>query len=139
MGIFSDANKKPSNKPKFGQRPNNGNFGKKKKTISKRSKKFSDEKNTLSNNYYKYLHNSNQKCVICGSNIVEIHHITDLKKLPNLPRRSWNRVVTLCPDHHRLGLKAIHKLSKDEFYTKVMSFEKLMEASNNLYQNYLKE
>lgn len=112
-------------------------FGKKKSCLKKKSKKVTLEKVELSNDYYNYLHNSNQKCVICGCISIEIHHITDIKTLPNEPRRVWNRVVTLCPAHHKNSKDAIHILSKKEFYSRVMSFEKLMENSDRLYKEYL--
>ena len=111
-------------------------FGKKVKFMSKNSKKVNFEKSELSNNYYEYLHNSNQKCIVCGDISIEIHHITDIKKIPG-KRREWNRVVTLCPNHHKNGKDGIHILSKDEFYDRVMSFEELMENSDRLYQEYL--
>ena len=112
-------------------------FGKKRSCSKKRSKKVSLEKVELSNDYYEYLHNSNQKCVICGDISIEIHHITDIKRLPIEPRRYWNRVVTLCPSHHKNSKDGIHILSKEEFYNKVMSFEKLIENSARLYEEYL--
>lgn len=111
-------------------------FGKKKSSLKKRSKKMSSEKNDLSNDYYTYLHESNQKCVVCGNNSIEIHHITDIKRISG-KRREWNRVITLCPEHHKNGKDGIHILSKDEFYDRVMSFEKLMEKSLDLYREYL--
>ena len=112
-------------------------FGKKKSCLEKKSKKVSLEKVELSNDYYEYLHNSNQKCVICGDISIEIHHITDIKRLLNEPRRAWNRVVTLCPAHHKNSKDGIHILSKEEFYSRVMSFEKLIENSARLYKEYL--
>ena len=112
-------------------------FGKKKSCLKKRSKKTQIEKEDLSNDYYDYLHNSNQKCVVCGNFSIEIHHITDIKRIPNEPRRVWNRVVTLCPEHHKNGKDAIHFLSKDMFYASVMSFEELMKKSLEAYQEYL--
>lgn len=112
-------------------------FGKKKHSLKKRSKKITSEKNDLSNDYYKYLHESNQTCIICGSNCIEIHHITDIKRIPG-KRREWNRVVALCPEHHKNGKDGIHILSKEEFYDKVMSLEKLLENSDRLYQEYLR-
>lgn len=137
MGIFSKANKKEDKKLPFGKRKNKGAFGTKKSKVKARSSKMSKEKDELSNDYYKYLHSSNQKCVVCGSNLIEIHHITDIKRIPG-KRRSWNRVVTLCPEHHKNGKEGIHILSKDRFYDEVMSFEKLMEHSDRLYQEYLR-
>lgn len=113
-------------------------FGKKKSCLKKRSKKTKVEKEYLSNDYYEYLHNSNQKCVVCESSLIEIHHITDIKRIPNEPRRAWNRVVTLCPTHHKNGKNGIHILSKDEFYNRVMSFEELIKKSFELYQEYLR-
>lgn len=113
-------------------------FGKKRSCLKKRSKKTKVEKEELSNDYYDYLHNSGQKCAICGSNLIEIHHITDIKRIPDEPRRVWNRVITLCPEHHKNGKDGIHILSKDEFYSRVMSFNKLMKKSFGLYQEYLR-
>lgn len=112
-------------------------FGKKKSCLKKRSKKTQIEKEDLSNDYYDYLHNSGQKCVVCGSSSIEIHHITDIKRIPDELRRVWNRVITLCPEHHKNGKHGIHILSKDEFYSRVMSFKELMEKSLELYQEYL--
>ena len=112
-------------------------FGKKKSCLKKRSKKTQIEKEDLSNDYYDYLHNSGQKCVVCGSSSIEIHHITDIKRIPYEPRRVWNRVITLCPEHHKNCKDGIHILSKDEFYSRVMSFEKLTKKSLDLYQEYL--
>lgn len=106
--------------------------------MKKNSKKTKIEKVELSNDYYEYLHNSNQRCVICGDTSIEIHHITDIKRIPSEPRRVWNRVVTLCPSHHKNGKDGIHILSKEEFYIKVMSFEELMNNSQLLYKEYLK-
>lgn len=136
MGIFSKANTKGDKIP-FGKRKNRGAFGTKKSSVKPRSKKVAKEKNELSNDYYNYLHNSNQKCVVCGSNSIEIHHITDIKRISG-KRREWNRVVTLCPEHHKNNKDAIHILSKNEFYDRIMSFEKLMEYSRGLYQEYLR-
>lgn len=113
-------------------------FGKKRSSIKPRSKKNKVEKVQLSNDYYHYLHSSYQKCVVCGSSFIEIHHITDIKRIPDEPRRVWNRVITLCPEHHKNGIGGIHILSKDEFYNRVMSFEELMEKSFDLYQEYLR-
>lgn len=121
---------------KKNKKENVSTFGKKKSCLKKKSKKVSLEKVELSNDYYEYLHNSNQRCVVCGDVSIEIHHITDIKRIPG-KRREWNRVVTLCPNHHKNGKDGIHILSKDEFYSRVMSFEKLMENSNRLYQEYL--
>lgn len=136
MGIFSQANKKEEKKLPFGTRKSKGAFGSKKSKVKARSSKMSKEKDELSNDYYSYLHSSNQKCVVCGSNSIEIHHITDIKRIPG-KRRVWNRVITLCPEHHKNSKEAIHALSKDAFYDKIMSFEKLMEHSDRLYCEYL--
>lgn len=112
-------------------------FGKKNSSLKKRSKKMNSEKNDLSNDYYEYLHNSNQKCVVCGDISIEIHHITDIKRIEG-KRREWNRVVTLCPYHHKNGLDGIHILPKKEFYDRVMSLEELIKKSLELYQEYLR-
>lgn len=112
-------------------------FGTKKYTIKKkinRTPEREEEKSFLS-----WLHNSNQRCVICGNNKIEVHHITDIKRIKDEPRRRWNRVVCLCVDHHRIGKEAIHVLSKDIFYENVMSFYELILKSENIYTQYLKE
>lgn len=138
MGIFSQANNKVKEKPPFNKRKSKGAFGKKKARVKPRSQKLKKEKDNLSNDYYKYLHSSGQKCVICGCDCIEIHHITDIKRLKDEPRRVWNRVVTLCPEHHKNGKNGIHILSKDEFYDEVISFSKLMKHSDRLYHEYLR-
>ena len=85
--------------------------------------------------YFKYLHNSNQSCIICGNNHIEIHHVTDLKNIQG-KRRDHKRVITLCPTHHRLGSFAIHVMSKEDFYNNVMDLDTLLFHSNRLLQEY---
>ena len=111
-------------------------FGKAKSSLKKRSKKVQKEKSSLSSAYYKYLHESGQCCVVCGTSNIELHHITDIHRIEG-DRRVWNRIVPLCLEHHKNGKDGIHILSKKEFYERVMSLEKLMEKSLELYQEYL--
>lgn len=89
--------------------------------------------------YYEYLHSSNQKCVICGGADIELHHISDLKKLPKEPRRDNKRLVVLCKNHHKDSKKGIHIMSKEEFYSTQMQFLDLMFHSKRLYKEFLSE
>ena len=88
--------------------------------------------------YFNYLHNSDQRCIICNSSNIELHHITDLKNIKGA-RRDDKRLVILCKNHHKESKFGIHIMSKEEFYTEVMDFDTLMYHSNRLYQEYLKE
>lgn len=113
-------------------------FGKKRSSLKKRSIKVIKEKSDFSNDYYKYLHNSNQKCVVCGGNCDAIHHLTDIKRIPG-KRREWNRVVTLCNNHHdNYSNESIHVLSREDFYDKIMSLDDLLKNSKLLYLEYLR-
>lgn len=85
--------------------------------------------------YFNYLHNSNQKCVICGSPYIEIHHITDVARIKG-KRRDHKRVVTLCKNHHKDSKFGIHIMAKDEFYENVMSLDELLFHSNRLLEEY---
>ena len=140
MGILSDSQGKVKKIP-FGQRRSGGSFGKKKVSIKARSKKVIKEK-IESNPFYEWIHGSGQVCVVCGCEDITIHHITDLKKIDS-KRREWDRVVVLCKAHHQgdsmyaYNGDAIHKLSKEEFYRRIMSFEELMVHSDNIYKEYL--
>lgn len=139
MGIFSDANNKKE-KSSFGKRKSKGDFGKKKSKLNPRSKKMKAEK-VESNPYNSYLHDSGQVCIVCGNPVIEVHHITDIKRIKG-KRRCWKRAVTLCDEHHnRFNSKvSIHALS-DRFYVEIMSFKKLMWHSDRLwneYQDYLR-
>lgn len=140
MGIFSQANKEEDKKLPFGKRRGKGAFGKKANRLKPRSKKMQIEK-LHSNPYNSYLHNSGQACIVCGNPNIEIHHITDIKRIKG-KRRCWKRAVTLCDEHHnRFNSKvSIHALS-DRFYVEIMSFKKLMWHSDRLwneYQDYLR-
>ena len=88
--------------------------------------------------YFNYLHNSNQKCVICGGYNIEIHHITDVHKIKG-DRRDHKRVVTLCKNHHKESKFGIHNMSKEDFYENVMSLESLLFHSSELLEEYKRE
>jgi hypothetical protein len=88
--------------------------------------------------YFKYLHESYLCCAVCRNPNIELHHITDINEIPNEPRRDHKRVISLCPEHHRLGKNAIHIMSKDNFYKKVMPLHKMLEFSKNLFNRYEK-
>jgi len=140
MGAFSKANGLEKEKVPFGQKKSKGSFGTKPSRIKPRSKKMIAEK-LDSNPYNSYLHNSGQVCIVCGYHKIEVHHITDIKRIKG-KRRCWKRAVTLCDEHHnRFNSKvSIHALS-DRFYDEIMSFEKLMWHSDRLwneYQEYLR-
>ena len=139
MGILSDSLDKKKELG-FGLRKGRGTFGQKKSKIKPRSKKVSLEKK-ISNPFYEWIHGSGQVCVVCGCGDIDVHHITDLQKIDG-KRREWDRVVVLCKAHHKGdsvyadNSDAIHVLSKEEFYRRIMSFEKLMVCSDNIYKEY---
>ena len=47
--------------------------------------------------YLHYLHNSGQKCLVCGSNCIELHHV----KTKHNRLKDDSHIIPLCPDHHR--------------------------------------
>jgi len=53
-----------------------------------------------------------QPCLVCGRRRgVEAHHLD-----PNMGRRGPDhRTVPLCPEHHRDGAQAIHRIGKRRF------------------------
>jgi hypothetical protein len=60
-------------------------------------------------------------CLVCGNQPVELHHVTALAdRIGRLPRRH-DRVVPLCPRHHRLTapgghLESVEALSHRGFF-----------------------
>lgn len=141
MGIKSKA-LGTEKKPSFGKRPSRGGFGTKKYHLKKRSKKVQKEKTEKSNPFYEWVHNSGQVCAVCGCTNIDFHHITDVQKIDG-KRREWDRGIVLCKAHHKGdsvyadNSKAIHILSKEEWYATVMSFEEMMRHSDSLYERYL--
>jgi len=90
-------------------------------------------------NYKKYanwIHSNNKECVICGRSDIEIHHITDIKRIAG-KRRDDKRVVPLCKSHHKEGENGIHILSKNDFYENVMDLDALLKHSSELLEEYL--
>ena len=69
------------------------------------------EKTYKNKKYLSYMHNSNKACLVCGNNNIELHHV----KTKLLTDRADNRVIPLCPEHHR-GLFSPHGFSQNEFY-----------------------
>jgi len=88
--------------------------------------------------YANWIHSNNKQCVVCGRYDIEIHHITDVKRIKG-KRRDDKRVVPLCKSHHKEGENGIHILSKDDFYSKVMSLDTLLFYSKNLLEEYENE
>lgn len=61
--------------------------------------------------YLNYMHNSDKNCIICGDINIELHHV----KTKTLTDRADNRVVPLCPNHHR-GMFSPHGFDSSAFY-----------------------
>ncbi len=85
--------------------------------------------------YSNWIHANNKACVVCGRYDIEVHHITDIKRIQGL-RRDDKRVIPLCKEHHKDGKNGIHILSKHEFYNKVMSLSDLLYHSRELLSEY---
>ena len=59
--------------------------------------------------YLRWLHTQSLTCLVCGVRQIELHHIDQGYK-----GRADNRVVPLCPEHHR-GRFSPHGADKKEF------------------------
>ena len=81
--------------------------------------------------YLAYMHNSDKSCVICGSKNIELHHI----KTKDQTQREDNKIVPLCPEHHR-GKFAPHGFDSAEFY-KQYPKEQLLEWAEEFFNEYL--
>jgi len=88
--------------------------------------------------YAKWIHTNNKQCVVCGRYDIEVHHITDVKRISG-PRRDDKRVVPLCKDHHKEGKFGIHNMCKDDFYENVMDIDTLLFHSGELLKEYKNE
>jgi len=111
-------------------------FGFKSNRIKARSIKYQKEKDDYSNEYYSYLHNSKQKCIICSNPCINVHHLTDIYRIKG-KRRSWDRVVTLCNKHHdNYSKESIHMLNHSVFYETIMSLESLLFHSRRLLEEF---
>jgi len=86
--------------------------------------------------YANWIHSNNKQCVVCGGYDIEIHHITDVKRIKG-KRRDDKRVVPLCKNHHKDSKFGIHIMSKDEFYENVMDLDTLLFHSKELLNEYL--
>ena len=63
-----------------------------------------------SKEYLQWAHNSDQRCIVCGSMKVEAHHL-----LAGSLGRPDDKIVMLCPEHHR-GKFSPHGFDSDMFY-----------------------
>jgi hypothetical protein len=80
--------------------------------------------------YLAYMHNSGKKCLVCGSCNIELHHI----KTKTMTDRADNRIVPLCPEHHR-GTFSPHGFNSNEFY-EAHTKEFLLEEAERFYNEY---
>lgn len=62
--------------------------------------------------YLQWLHSQGLSCLVCGVRQIELHHLDQGAK-----GRADNRVVPLCPEHHR-GRFSPHGADKKEFEDK---------------------
>jgi hypothetical protein len=107
----------------------------KKNRIKETSKGSFGKPKSKSKEVKDYFHSSDKKCVVCGASNIELHHLTDISRI-NGKRRCDFRIVILCVEHHRTGKDAIHRLSKYDFYTNVLSFEKLIKHSKEIHNEF---
>lgn len=80
--------------------------------------------------YLSWLHNQSLTCLVCGAQQIELHHLDQGAK-----GRADNRVVPLCPEHHR-GKHSPHGAEKrafEDMYMDDMEYEaeKLFKEFNN--------
>lgn len=81
--------------------------------------------------YLSYMHNSGKTCLVCGSCNIELHHV----KTKTLTDRADNRVVPLCPEHHR-GKFSPHGFDSIDFYEEY-SKEFLLDEARKFYDEYI--
>jgi len=86
--------------------------------------------------YARWIHSNNIPCVVCGRHDIEVHHITDVKRIKG-KRRDDSRVVPLCKSHHKESKFGIHIMSKEDFYENVMDLDNLLFHSSSLLEEYL--
>ena len=78
--------------------------------------------------YLKWLHNKGLECLVCGVQQIELHHIDQGAK-----GRADNRVVPLCPEHHR-GRFSPHGADKKDFEAEFM--EQMEEKCAELFGEF---
>lgn len=86
--------------------------------------------------YFRWIHANQKTCVICGRSDIEVHHISDIRRIKG-KRRLDTRVVPLCKAHHKESKFGIHIMSKEDFYENVMDLDSLLFQSHLLLEEYL--
>lgn len=68
-------------------------------------------------------------CLVCGAE-AEVHHVHS-DGMKRIAKSHW-RVVPLCPDHHRNGPDAVHRIGHARF-TELFYFD-LLEVADELWE-----
>ena len=79
--------------------------------------------------YLRWVH-ENQKCLVCGSNDIELHHCKD----KSIKGRDDRYVLALCPNHHRCSELSPHgtpKLFKERYPISAQ-----IQTAHQLYETY---
>lgn len=80
--------------------------------------------------YLAYMHNSSKVCLVCGSSSIELHHV----KNKHLTDRADNRIVPLCPEHHR-GEFSPHGFDQKLFY-ECYSRDHLLKKASEYFKEF---
>lgn len=101
--------------------------------FNKTSKDLTEKEKTK---YFTWI-KQNKTCLVCGA-FPEIHHLTN--KSIKGARRLHSRVVPLCFNHHsaQSPVLSIHG-NTNMFYDEVISLDKLLKISEDIYKEYLNE
>ena len=84
---------------------------------SGKAKGYKDE------NYLSYMHNSNKRCLVCNSDVIELHHL----RFNSIVGRDDKYIVPLCPEHHRGSFCSPHG-SPARFYDTISKKELMQKA-----------
>ena len=93
---------------------------------------YSIKKKPYKNKFYlAHLHNNWLTCMVCDVPQIELHHLDQ-----GMKGRADNRVVPLCPEHHR-GRFSPHGADKKEF--EAMYMDEMEDKADELFEEFTQE